>query len=171
MAAVQIRPMTDDDAAEVLRIYREGIETGNATFQDAVPDWPAWCDGHMKECRLIAEQDGQVLGWAALSPVSSRCVYSGVAEVSVYVAADARGRGVGAHLLEATIADSENAGIWTLQAGSFPENAGSLALHLAQGFRVMYQRERLGRMTYGPYKDQWRDVIYLERRSKVAGMD
>jgi len=171
MAVVKIRPMTDGDAEDVLRIYQEGIDTGNATFQDSVPEWSGWCAGHMEECRLVAEQDGEILGWAALSPVSSRCVYRGVAEVSTYIAAEARGRGVGSLLLKGVIEESEKADVWTLQAGCFPENTGSLALHLAHGFRVLYQRERPGRMSYGPYKGQWRDVIYLERRSKVAGVD
>ncbi len=170
---MNIRPMRESDAAAVLAIYAEGIATGHATFEEAAPDWETWSAGHLADCRLVAEAggpgDGKVLGWAALSPVSGRCVYGGVAEVSVYVADAARGRRAGRRLLEALVAASEAAGLWTLQAGIFPENTASIALHEQCGFRVVGSRERLGRMSYGPLAGQWRDVTLMERRSAVAG--
>ena len=144
----------------VSRIYAEGIATGNATFETEVPSWDAWDASHMAEPRLVATEGGEVVGWAALSPVSGRCVYAGVAEGSVYVAATARGRGAGRALLVELIARSEDAGIWTIQAGIFPENTASLALHERAGFRVVGIRERLG-LHHGV----WRDVVFLERRS------
>jgi phosphinothricin acetyltransferase len=125
----------------------------------------------MDEARLVAEEEGRILGWAALSPVSSRCIYAGVAEVSVYVAEEARGRGVGARLMAALITAAEGAGIWTLQAGIFPENAASIELHQRHGFRVVGTRERLGCMEYGPLAGVWRDVVLLERRSTAVGGD
>ena len=150
----------------VRRVYLEGIATGNATFATDVPSWEAWNAAHRADCRFVAlSEDRDVLGWAALSKVSDRCVYGGVAEVSVYVAADARGRGLGARLLERLIESSEAAGLWTLQAGIFPENAGSLAIHRRCGFRVVGVREKLGQL-----HGVWRDVALLERRSKTAGI-
>lgn len=146
-------------------IYRQGIATGNATFEQEAPAWAAWDRGHLPAPRLAARgASGALLGWAALSPVSGRCVYAGVAEVSVYVAEAARGQGVGRALLAALVAASEAAGIWTLQAGIFPENAASVALHHRCGFRTVGRRERLGRMG-----GVWRDVLLLERRSAVVG--
>lgn len=156
-----IKPMTPADWPVVRAIYEEGIATGHATFETNTPDWTAWDAAHLPDCRLVARQDGQIIGWAALSPVSSRAVYLGVAEVSVYVAAAARGRGVGRALLTALIAASETAGVWTLQAGIFPENEASVALHLSCGFRVVGRRERLG-LHHGV----WRDVLLMERRSR-----
>jgi L-amino acid N-acyltransferase YncA len=147
----------------VAAVYAEGIRTGNATFEPGVPSWEAWDAAH-PELRLVAELDGEVAGWAALSPVSDRCCYSGVAENSVYVAAHARGRGVGRMLLDELIARSEADGIWTLQAGVFPENKASMALHIACGFRVVGVRERLGELN-----GVWRDVFMLERRSEAVG--
>lgn len=147
-------------------IYRQGIATGNATFEQEAPPWEAWDRGHLEAPRLAARTaSGALLGWAALSPVSSRCVYRGVAEVSVYVAQEVRGRGIGRGLLAALVAASEAAGIWTLQAGIFPENTASVALHHRCGFRTVGRRERLGRMG-----GVWRDVLLLERRSAVAGV-
>jgi L-amino acid N-acyltransferase YncA len=143
-------------------IYAEGIATGNATFETEVPSWEAWNKAHLEQCRLVARTEKRVLGWAALAPVSGRCVYAGVAEVSIYVAALARGRGVGKALLQALIAASEQAGIWTLQAGIFPENEASLRLHRACGFRQVGFRERIGQLA-----GVWRDVVLMERRSML----
>jgi L-amino acid N-acyltransferase YncA len=162
---VTIRNFRRADFDAVQRIYRQGIESGNATFQTAPPEWSAWDAAMLKACRLVAEEEGEVIGWAALSPVSSRCVYAGVAEVSIYVAAGGRGRGVGHALLSSLIAASEVVGIWTLEAGIFPENRESVALHERNGFRVVGVRERLGKMG-----QRWRDVVLLERRSAMAGV-
>ncbi len=159
-----LRALRDSDWEAVRAIYLEGIATGHATFETEAPSWERWNAKHLAEARLIAEQDGRVAGWAALSAVSDRCVYAGVAEVSVYVAAAARGRGIGRALLEALVSASEAAGIWTLQAGIFPENVTSLAIHSACGFRVVGVRERLGQ-----HHGRWRDALFLERRSRVAG--
>ncbi|HWC65672.1 MAG TPA: GNAT family N-acetyltransferase, partial [Thermoanaerobaculia bacterium] len=137
---------------------------GNATFETSAPSWEKWDAKHLPFGRLVGRVDGAIAGWVALSRVSERCVYSGVAEVSVYVARSARGKGVGRALLEAVIAESERAGIWTLQSGTFPENAASIALQKSCGFREVGRRERLGRMN-----GRWRDVVMLERRSSVAG--
>ncbi len=171
MPDIIIRPLCDEDGAAVLAIYDQGIATGHATFQASVPSWEDWCRGHLDEPRLVAEEEGRILGWAALSPVSGRCVYGGVAEVSLYVATEARGRGIGARLMAALVAAAEAAGIWTLQAGIFPENVASLELHKRHGFRVVGTRERLGRMTHGPLAGAWRDVVLMERRSAVVGED
>jgi phosphinothricin acetyltransferase len=160
-----INLMAREHWPEVLRIYREGIATGNATFEIEAPSWEKWDSGHLQNCRLIAQGDSEVLGWAALSPVSSRSVYAGVAEVSVYVAEAARGKGIGKSLLAALIESSENSGVWTLQAGIFPENAASIALHKSFGFREVGRRERIGKMG-----DTWRDVALLERRSAKVGL-
>ncbi len=165
---VEIRPMRAADGAAVLAIYGGGIATGHASFQKTVPPWDDWDASHLACCRLVAEEVGAVVGWAALSPVSSRRVYAGVGEVSIYLADDVRGRGVGDRLLGALIEASEAAGLWTLQAGIFPENAASIALHRKFGFRQVGIRERLGRMTHGPLAGEWRDVMLLERRSPVV---
>jgi phosphinothricin acetyltransferase len=157
---MQLDALTAADWEAVRSIYLEGIATGNATFEKTVPPWPEWDRAHLPSCRLVAREEGEVLGWAALSAVSGRCVYAGVAEVSVYVAERARGRGIGAALLRALVAASEAQGIWTLQAGIFPENIASLELHRKAGFRVVGARERLGCMD-----GRWRDVVLLERRS------
>ena len=167
----QIVSLAPAEAEDVLRIYGEGIATGNSTFGVQAPSWSKWDEGHLRSPRLVAKQATRLLGWAALSPVSARCVYSGVAEVSIYVAAEARGRGVGRTLLRALIDASEKQGIWTLQAGIFPENEASLALVKSCGFRVVGVRERLGKMAFGPLAGTWRDVIFLEWRSKVVGID
>jgi len=160
-----IREMTAADWDAVRAIYLEGIETGNATFETEAPEWPRWDVGHRAECRLVACDAGCVIGFAALSPVSARQVYAGVAEVSVYVAARARGLGAGAALLAELVRRSEAAGIWTLQAGIFPENLASLHLHERFGFRRVGIRERIGRRD-----GRWRDVVLMERRSAIAGV-
>lgn len=161
---VQIRPMTADDWPGAAEVYREGILTGDATFNSEVPTWEAWDCGHIVSCRLVAVDGSGLLGWTALTPVSDRCVYGGVAELAVYVAARARGRGVGRALLDALVTASEAAGIWSLQSGIFPENVGSVRLHERAGFRLVGRRERLGQMG-----GQWRDVLMFERRSQVVG--
>jgi L-amino acid N-acyltransferase YncA len=158
--------MVPADWASVRRIYEEGIATGLATFETHAPPWETWDANHLPEGRLVGAAGEAVVGWAALSKVSERCVYAGVAEVSVYVAADARGHGVGRSLLDALVQASERQGIWTLQAGLFPENAASLALHLRCGFREVGRRERVGQL-----HGQWRDTLLLERRSGVVGSD
>lgn len=159
-----IRSMTAADWPEVRDIYSQGIATGNATFETEAPPWPDWDRAHMASCRLVFTDGEAVLGWAALTPVSSRCVYQGVAEVSVYVDEIARGRGTGSKLMAALIPASESAGIWTLQAGIFPENQASIGLHRKFGFRVIGRRERVGKMD-----GRWRDVALMERRSQVVG--
>jgi L-amino acid N-acyltransferase YncA len=160
---LRIERLTEAHWPAVRRIFEEGIAGGDATFETAAPTWAAWDRGHLAGHRLVAVGDGAVVGWAALAPVSDRCAYAGVAEVSVYVAAAAAGQGVGRALLERLVADSEAAGIWTVQAGIFPENAASLALHRRCGFRTVGVRERLGKMD-----GRWRDVVLLERRSPVV---
>jgi L-amino acid N-acyltransferase YncA len=161
---VAISPMEQADWRRVRAIYEEGIATRNATFETSAPDWESWNAKHLEAGRLVARRDGQVLGWVALSPVSSRCVYSGVAEVSIYVAASARGHGVGKILLRAAVAASEEAGIWTLQAGIFPENLISIGMHKSCGFREVGVRMHLGQLA-----GVWRDVMLLERRSTIVG--
>lgn len=162
---IRLEPMRETDWPAVADVYRQGIESGRATFETEVPSPGAWDAGHLKAPRLVAREGDRLLGWGALSPVSDRCVYGGVAEVSVYVAGEARGRGIGRRLLEELVAASEAAGIWTLQAGIFPENEASLAIHRACGFRMVGRRERLGRLA-----GEWRDVILLERRSTAVGV-
>jgi L-amino acid N-acyltransferase YncA len=151
---------------EVRAVYLEGLATGDATFETEAPDWPRWDASHLRGCRLVALCEGRVAGWAALSRVSAREVYKGVAEVSVYVGREFRGRGVGRALLEALVRESEAEGVWTLQAGVFPENAASVALHLSCGFREVGRRERVGRLG-----GRWRDTLLLERRSPLVGVD
>jgi phosphinothricin acetyltransferase len=161
-----IEPMQPQDWEFVRGIYLEGVATGHATFETEAPDWGRWNDNHSAECRLIARSPEEALGWAALSPVSKRKVYEGVAEVSVYVGAAARGRGVGGALMRALIEASERNGVWTLQSSVFPENIASIALHLNHGFRELGRRERVGR-----HHGVWRDTVLLERRSRVVGVD
>jgi L-amino acid N-acyltransferase YncA len=159
-----VRELRADDWPAVRAIYEEGMRTGNATFETETPSWEAWDAAHPR-LRLVAERGGAVVGWAALSPASSRPCYRGVGGVSVYVAEHARGSGVGRALLESLIARSEEAGYWTLTAGVFPENRASLVLHRACGFRELGVRERIGELD-----GVWRDVIWLERRSPVVGV-
>jgi L-amino acid N-acyltransferase YncA len=160
-----VGPMKQDDWHSVRSIYLEGIATGDATFETTAPDWEDWDRAHLNFGRLVARSDEVFLGWSALSGVSGRCVYAGVAEVSVYVAAAARGYGIGRKLLQDLIAESESHGIWTLQAGIFPENIASQQIHRRCGFREVGIRERIGK-----HHDRWRDVILFERRSSRAGM-
>jgi phosphinothricin acetyltransferase len=162
---IAIERMTDQDWPPVAAIYEEGIATGDATFDRAAPSWEHWDREHLDTCRLVARVAGQIVAWAALSPVSRRPVYAGVVEVSLYVKAAARGHGVGKKMLTALIAESEREGLWTLQALIFPENAASLALHKQCGFRLVGYRERMGQMD-----GLWRDVVLMERRSKVVGI-
>jgi phosphinothricin acetyltransferase len=145
----------------VARVYGDGISSGHATFETDVPSWEDWDSSHLPDHRLVALRDGEVVGWAAVSPVSDRCVYGGVVESSVYVAEVARGRGVGRRLLEELITSTEAAGIWTIEAGMFPENEGSIRLHERVGFKIVGRRERLGKLG-----GVWRDVLLLERRSE-----
>ena len=158
-AVVTIRPLSPTDWPAVAAIFAEGIATGQATFETTVPSWRQWDAAHLPEHRLVAELDGAVAGWCALVPYSRRAVYRGVGEESVYVAERARGRGVGRALLEAVVESARAGGLWTLQAGIFPENEVSLALHRALGFREVGRRERIGRLD-----GAWRDVVLLELR-------
>jgi phosphinothricin acetyltransferase len=157
--------MQPADWPQVRRIYLEGIATGDATFETEAPSWERWNDAHLAFARLVARSESEVTGWAALSPVSSRRVYAGVAETSVYVGLDSRGQGIGRALLEALIQASESNGIWTLQAGIFPENRASIRLHQALGFREVGRRERIGQQN-----GVWRDTLLLERRSAIVGV-
>jgi len=163
---IHLTPLLPKHWPRVRSIYMEGIATGNATFEKEPPGWAKWDAGHLGHSRVVALAADEVVGWGGLSPVSGRCTWGGVAEVSVYVAAEARGQGVGRSLLEALIQSSEEVGLWTLQAGVFPENRASLAIHEAAGFRVVGTRERIGRL-----EGAWRDVVLLERRSRRVGVD
>ena len=160
---IDVRELQAADWPYVHAILLDGIRSGDATFETALPEWEAWEAAH-PQLRLVAEEDGQVAGWAAVSPTSARECYRGVGEVSVYVSESARGRGIGRALLEELAARSEAAGYWTLTAGVFPENEASLRLHRACGFRDVGIRERIGRL-----HGVWRDVVLLERRSAVVG--
>ena len=161
-----IDEMSQNDWEQVRAIYLEGIRTGNATYETEAPTWEKWDAAHLREARLVARSGSAILGWAALSPVSSRCCYAGVAEASIYVGEGSRGKGVGRALVRALVARSEQQGIWTLQAGVFPENQASLQLTRSAGFREVGRRERLARVN-----GVWRDVVLLERRSRIAGSD
>lgn len=162
-----LRPMQPADWPRVAEIYREGIASGDATFETAVPDWESWDSTRRREARIVATDDGGVLGFAALTPTSARPAYAGVGEVMVYVAASVRGRGVGSMLMTELVRASESAGIWTLQASIFPENVASIRAHERAGFRVVGRRERIGRFHDG----RWRDTVLLERRSDRVGTD
>jgi len=161
---MQITTMLPEHWDAVKRIYEEGIATGNATFQTAAPSYEEWNKDHLQHSRFVAADNHEILGWAALTPVSGRCVYAGVAEVSVYVATAAQGKGVGKALLHTLINASEQNNLWTLQAGIFPENTSSIKLHEAKGFRIIGTREKIGKM-----HGVWRDTVLLERRSNVVG--
>jgi L-amino acid N-acyltransferase YncA len=165
-----IAPLLAEHWPEVARIYAAGILTGQATFEAQPPDWAAFDAARLADHRLVAlDDDGAVLGWVAVTPVSDRCVYAGVVEHSVYVDPAAQGQGIGRLLLEALVHSTERAGVWTIQSGVFPGNTASLRLHQRVGFRVVGTRERLGRISHGPAAGQWCDVVLLERRSPVVG--
>jgi phosphinothricin acetyltransferase len=168
---IQIESMTSTDWPEVKHIYQQGIETGNATFASSPPmSWQEWQSEHIESCSIVARSEAAIGGWAALTPVSSRCIYAGVAEVSIYISEGNRGLGIGSQLLEALLQRSEANGIWTLQAGIFPENQASILLHKKLGFKEIGLREKIGRMAFGKYKDVWRDVLLMERRSQRVGI-
>lgn len=162
---VIIKDMKASDWDAVSEIYAEGIATGFATFETSVPDYSDWNNAHLQSCRFVAVVGEKVLGWAALSPVSSRCVYGGVAEVSVYVGKESRGMGVGKQLLKKLITASESIGLWTLQSGVFPENEGSIELHKKVGFRYIGKRERVGKL-----HGEWKDNVLFEKRSTIIGI-
>ncbi|MDA0239803.1 MAG: GNAT family N-acetyltransferase [Proteobacteria bacterium] len=164
-----IRPMVAADADAVLAIYQAGIDTGHATFESQLPSWEKFDTGHTDECRLVGEIDGAVVGFAVLSKVSSRQVYAGVAEISIYLNPDIRGHGHGTALLTAAVEASEEAGYWTLESLIFPENTVSLRLHERCGFKVIGTKPRHGKMTYGEFAGRWRDVLLLSRRSTKTG--
>jgi L-amino acid N-acyltransferase YncA len=163
--AMTITALLPQHWSAVKAIYEAGLATGNATFQTSAPTWEEWDAAHLKHSRLVFLQDDQVKGWAALTPVSGRCVYAGVAEVSVYIDAASRGQGIGKALLWALITESEKNGLWTLQAGIFPENTASVQLHEKCGFRTIGTREKIGQM-----HGIWRDTVLLERRSKTIAL-
>ena len=157
--------MTPTDWPAVHRIFEAGIATGTATLEPAAPSWMAWDDTHLDRCRMVAEDDGEVVAWAALSPVTGPCEYGGVGEISIYVAEDARGKKLGSKLLDALVRESEAAGLWTLQAQIFRENTASIHIHEIAGFRIVGIRERIGK-TNG----EWHDIVLMERRSPVVGV-
>jgi phosphinothricin acetyltransferase len=161
---IEIREMKKSDWDAVSRIYQEGIDTKTATFQESVPDYTTWNKEHLKTCRFVAvDQHGEIVGWTALTPVSTRCVYQGVAEVSIYVAASAKRGGVGKALLNRLIDASEESGIWTLQSSIISTNPASIRLHKKCGFRMIGYREKIARDSDGV----WQNIVMLERRSKV----
>jgi phosphinothricin acetyltransferase len=160
-----IRPLLPSDWASVRDIYQEGIATGNASFSSAMPEWDEWDQSHVKSGRLAATENEEILGWAALTAISDRCVYAGVAEVSIYVTKNARGKGIGKQLLRALIDESEKNNFWTLESRIFPENQASITIHEECGFRIVGSRERIGQMD-----GVWRDILLLERRSVKVGI-
>lgn len=162
---ITIRAMERSDWQAVSKIYEEGIATGFATFETSIPTYESWDAAHMNSCRLIATENEKILGWAALSPVSSRCVYGGIGEVSIYVGKDSRGKGAGRLLMNALIKESEAEGLWTIQSGIFPENKGSIELHKKVGFRFIGKRERVGKLD-----GEWKDNLLFERRSETVGI-
>jgi L-amino acid N-acyltransferase YncA len=162
---MQIAKLLPSHWNAVKKIYEEGIATGNATFQTEAPSWEEWDKSHVAEPRLVALENENVLGWAAITPISGRCVYAGVGEVSVYVSSTAQGKGVGKSLLQNLISESEKNEFWTLQAGIFPENTASIRLHQSVGFRIIGTREKIGKMN-----EVWRDILFLERRSNTIGI-
>lgn len=163
----KIDEMKQSDWEQVANIYLGGIKTGLATFQTEVPTWESWNNGHISLCRLVARSGDNVLGWAVLSPTSSRCVYAGVAEVSIYIGEKYKGQGVGTHLLNNLIQLSEENGFWTLQSGIIRDNLASISLHRKCGFREVGIREKVAKM----HNEKWMDVVFMERRSKIVGID
>lgn len=162
----KIEEMMKEDWESVAKIYAEGISTGKATFQNDIPSWESWNNSHIESCRLVARLNNQILGWGALSPTSSRCVYAGVAEVSIYIREEYRGQNIGTAILTNLVKLSEEDGLWTLQSAIIKENTSSIALHKKCGFREIGVRERIGKMNNG----KWHDVILMERRSKIVGI-
>ena len=163
---MNFRKLLNEDWLHVAKIYQQGINTGNATFEQNIPDWELWNKNHLSNCRLVAEIENDIVGWAALSSVSSRCIYEGVAEVSVYVSSNLQGKNIGGQLLQKLIIESENHNIWTLQSSIFRENVASIKIHLNNGFREIGFREKVGKMN-----NVWRDAVLLERRSKKVGIN
>ncbi|WP_191967968.1 GNAT family N-acetyltransferase [Rhizosphaericola mali] len=163
---MEIRTITKDNFSEVVEIYKQGLATNIATFQNDLPQWEEWNKGHLDFCRISIYENSKMLGWTALTPVSSRCVYAGVAEVSVYVAQNTRGKGIGKILLNELIKQSEANGIWMLQSGIFSENQSSIKLHEKCGFRMVGYREKIGKKN-----GIWKDNVLMEHRSKNIGMD
>jgi len=159
---MEIRNLLAEDWDQVKKIYQQGMDTCNATFQSSAPSWEDWDQSHLKSCRIVMDEDRKIIGWAALTPISSRCVYAGVAEVSVYVDPAHSGKGIGLALLNELVRQSEKEGIWTLQAGIFPENTASLRIHEKAGFRTLGIREKIGKQN-----GIWRDTALLERRSSI----
>ena len=162
---MKIRKFKKSDFSSVKSIYQQGIDTGNATFQNKAKGWNEWNASFLTNCRIVAEMNEEVVGWAALSATSNRTVYNGVAEVSIYIAKNYANYGIGNSLLSKLVSISENEGIWTLQAGIFPENESSIAIHSKNGFKTIGVREKLGKMN-----GAWRDILFMERRSKVVGI-
>ena len=162
---ISFEKMKESDWPAIKLIYEEGIATGDATFEAEAPDWEQWDKTHLPDCRLVAKSGNEIIAWFALSPVSSRCAYKGVAEGSLYVKSTARGKGIGKALLKAAVEESERIGIWTMQSGVFPENAASIGMQKACGFRQVGVREKIGCMN-----GRWRDVVLMERRSKIVGI-
>jgi L-amino acid N-acyltransferase YncA len=160
-----VREMRLEDAEHVLAVYKSGIETGNATFEIKVPSWEEWSKKHLQHSRFVFTENDKVIGWSALSPVSARKVYEGVAEISIYVDPEHSKKGIGSQLMERIISSSEQHGIWTLSASVFPENLSTLHLHAKYGFRIVGTRERIAEL-----HGKWRDTILLERRSKLTGV-
>lgn len=161
---ITVIKMQASDWQQVKKIFEEGIQTGDATFQTSVSEWTDWNKSHLEHSRIIAKEDGHLVGWAALTPVSSRCIYAGVAEVSVYISAGARGKGIGKQLLQTLVEESEANNLWTLQAGIFPENIPSIRIHEYCGFKLVGVRQKIGKMN-----GVWRDTLLLERRSSKVG--
>ncbi|MYL43388.1 GNAT family N-acetyltransferase [Virgibacillus massiliensis] len=166
MEQIIMKPMVYRDWPEVRDIYMEGIATGNATFDTQAPTWEEWNEKYLNVCRLVASEQGKVIGWAALLPISSKKAYAGAAELSIYLSAASRGKGIGRKLMEYVISESEANGFWTLQSGIFPENEGSIRLHEKLGFYQVGVRKRIGKLN-----GVWRDVVLLERRSDSVGVD
>jgi phosphinothricin acetyltransferase len=168
---ITIALMKKSDWPDIARIYQEGINTFNSTFENEPPaSWEEWKGKKINECSLAAREDDRIVGWAAVCPFSKRAVYAGVVENSLYVAASSRGKGIGTALLDELIRVTESHGIWSIQSRIFPENTASLRLHLSRGFRQVGILEKIGQMEFGPNKGQWRDVIFVERRSKSVGI-
>jgi L-amino acid N-acyltransferase YncA len=165
--SLTIRPMIPQDWPAVAEIYGQGITSEDATFERDVPTWDEWDAHRLQACRIVAEADGDVVGFACVSPISTRCVYRGVCEVMVYVSDGARGNGVGGLLMSTLVQETEAAGVWMLQASIFPENEASIRAHLRVGFRIVGTRDRIGKF----YDGRWRDTVLMDRRSLVCGLE